>query len=67
MEMNILDAYRIFNEQNLRAVERSIFYSLQPREVKIASSHETYMYIIIYENMDLSLKICAYCNDVDSP
>ena len=64
MEMTILDAYRIFNERHPGAVARSTFYSLRPREVKIASSHETCM-CVIHENMDLLLKVCTYCNSIN--
>ncbi|CAF4281535.1 unnamed protein product [Rotaria sp. Silwood2] len=64
MEMTVLDAYRIFNERHPEAVARSTFNSLPPREVKIASPHETCMRTT-HENMDLLLKVCAYCNDID--
>ncbi|CAF4623453.1 unnamed protein product [Rotaria socialis] len=55
MEMTVLDAYRIFNERQSDAVARSTFNSLRPREVKIASPHETCM-CTTHENMDLLLK-----------
>ncbi|CAF3614030.1 unnamed protein product [Rotaria socialis] len=60
MEMTVLDAYRIFNERQSDAVARSTFNSLRPREVKIASPHETCM-CTTHENMDLLLKVCPYC------
>ena len=64
MEMTVLDAYQLFNERHPRAIARSTFHSLRPREVKIASPHETCM-CIIHENMDLLLKVCVYCDDID--
>lgn len=56
MEMTVLDAYQIFNERFPGAVARSTFYSLRPREVKIATPHDTCI-CIIHENMDLLLKV----------
>jgi hypothetical protein len=56
MEMTVLDAYGIFNERFPRAVARSTFYALRPREVKIETPHDTCM-CIIHENMDLLLKV----------
>lgn len=56
MEMNILDAYRVFNERFPGSVSRSVFYVLRPREVKIKTPHETCM-CIIHENMDLLVKV----------
>lgn len=56
MEMTVLDAYRVFNERFPEAVARSTFYALRPREVKIASPHDTCI-CIIHENMDLLLKV----------
>jgi hypothetical protein len=64
MEMTVLDAYRLFNERHPAAIARSTFNSLRPREVKIASPHETCM-CIIHENMDLLVKVCAFCDDID--
>ena len=58
MEMTVLDAYRIFNERHPRAIARSTFQTLRPREVKIASPHETCM-CTFHENMDLLLKVCV--------
>lgn len=58
MEMTVLDAFRIFDDRFPGAVGRSIFYSLRPREVKIAAPHETCM-CIIHENMDLLVKVCT--------
>ena len=66
LEMTVLDAYRIFNERFPRTVARSTFYALRPREVKIASPHETCM-CIIHENMDLLLKVWINYNYIDSP
>ncbi|CAF4489569.1 unnamed protein product [Rotaria socialis] len=60
LEMTILDAYRIFNERFPGVVSRSTFTVLRPREVKIATPHETCM-CIIHENMDLLIKICIDC------
>ena len=60
LETTVLDAYRIFNERFLGAIARSIFTALQPREVKIATLHDTCM-CIIHENMDLLLKVCVDC------
>ncbi|CAF3416750.1 unnamed protein product [Rotaria socialis] len=60
MGMTVLDAYRIFNEKHSDAVARSTFNSLRPRDVKIASPHETCM-CTTHENMDLLLKVCANC------
>lgn len=59
MEMTVLDAYRIFNERHPGAIARSTFNSLRPREVKIASPHETCM-CIIHENMNLLLKVHVF-------
>ena len=59
MEMTVLDAYRIFSERHPRAIARSTFQTLRPREVKIASPHETCM-CTFHENMDLLLKVCVY-------
>ena len=56
MEMTVMDAYRIFNERFSGAVARSTFYALRPREVKIASPHDTCI-CFIHENMDLLLKV----------
>ena len=64
MEMTVLDAYRLFNERHPGAIARSTFNSLRPREVKIASPHETCM-CIIHENMNLLLKVCIYCDAID--
>lgn len=58
MEMTVLDAYRIFNERHPQAIARSTFQTLRPREVKIASPHETCM-CTFHENMDLLLKVCV--------
>jgi hypothetical protein len=58
MEMTVLDAFRIFDDRFPGTVERSTFYSLRPREVKIAAPHETCM-CIIHENMDLLVKVCT--------
>jgi hypothetical protein len=58
MEMTVLDAFRIFDDRFPGAVARSTFYSLRPREVKIAAPHETCM-CIIHENMDLLVKVGA--------
>ena len=58
MEMNVLDAFRIFNDRFSGAATRPTFYSLRPREVKIAAPHETCM-CIIHENMDLLVKVCT--------
>ena len=60
LEMTVFDAYRIFNERFPGAVARSIFTALRPREVKIATLHDTCM-CIIHENMDLLLKVCVDC------
>jgi hypothetical protein len=60
LEMTVLDAYRIFNERFPGAVARSTFHALRPREVKIATPHDTCM-CIIHENMDLFLKVCVSC------
>ncbi|CAF4325012.1 unnamed protein product [Rotaria socialis] len=58
LEMTALDAYRIFNERFPGAVAKSTFTTLRPREVKIATPHDTCM-CITHENMDLLLKsIC---------
>ena len=65
MEMTVLDAYRLFNERFPATVARSTFNNLRPREVKIATPHETCM-CIIHENMDLLLKVCLYCTYIDS-
>ncbi len=58
MEITVLDAFRIFDDRFPGIVERSTFYSLRPREVKIAAPHETCM-CIIHENMDLLVKVCT--------
>ena len=60
LEMTILDTYRIFNERFPRAVARSTFTAFRPREVKIATPHDTCM-CIIHENIDLLLKACVDC------
>ena len=60
LKMTVLDTYRIFNERFPRAVARSTFTGLRPREVKIATPHDTCM-CIIHENMDLLLKVCVDC------
>ena len=60
LETTVLDAYRIFNERFPRAVARSTFTVLRPREVKIATPHDTCM-CIIHENMDLLLKVRVDC------
>jgi hypothetical protein len=60
LEMTILDAFRIFEERFPGTIKRSTFYSLRPRQVKIATPHETCM-CIIHENMDLLLKVC-FCD-----
>ena len=44
MEMTVLDAFRIFDDRSPGAVGRSTFYSLRPREVKIAAPHETWIF-----------------------
>ena len=65
MEMTVLDAFRIFYDRFPSAVGRSTFYSLRPREVKIAAPHETCM-CIIHENIDLFTqgRCClTYSND----
>lgn len=56
MEMTVSDALRLFNERFLGTVSRSTFNELRPREVKIATPHETCM-CIFHENMDLLLKV----------
>ena len=56
MEMTVLDAYQIFSERFPGAVARSTFYALRPREVKIATPHDTCI-CIIHENMDLLFKV----------
>ena len=58
MEMTVLDAYRVFNERHPRAIARSTFQTLRPREVRITSPHETCM-CTFHENMDLLLKVCV--------
>ncbi|CAF1461704.1 unnamed protein product, partial [Adineta ricciae] len=55
LEMTVLDAYRIFNEQHPGLVARSTFNALRPREVKTATPHDTCI-CIIHENIDLLLK-----------
>ncbi|CAF3542615.1 unnamed protein product [Rotaria socialis] len=60
LEMTALDAYRIFNERFPGAVAKSTFTTLRPREVKIATPHDTCM-CITHENMDLLLKVCVDC------
>ncbi|CAF1519781.1 unnamed protein product [Adineta ricciae] len=55
LEMRVLDAYRIFNEQHPGLVARSTFNALRPREVKTATPHDTCI-CIIHENIDLLLK-----------
>ncbi|CAM4966186.1 unnamed protein product [Rotaria socialis] len=59
LEMTALDAYRIFNERFPGAVAKSTFTTLRPREVKIATPHDTCM-CITHENMDLLLKYQKY-------
>ena len=44
LKMTVLDTYRIFNERFPRAIARSTFIALRPREVKIAKPHDTCMY-----------------------
>ena len=44
MGMTVLDAFRIFNDRFPGAVGRSTFYSLHPREVRIAAPHETWIF-----------------------
>ena len=61
METTVLNAFRQFDKCNPGLVERSIFYSLQPRNVKIVSLHETCM-CISHENMHLLLKVRGICN-----
>ena len=58
MEMTVLDAFWIFDDRFPGAVGRSTFYSLRPREVKIAPPHEACM-CIINENMDRLVKVYA--------
>ena len=58
MEMNVLDAFREFDTRFPGLVERSTFYSLRPRNVKIASPHETCM-CMYHENMHSLLKASA--------
>ena len=56
MEMTVLDAFRKFVRRNPGLVGSSVFYSPQPRNVKITSPHETCM-CIYHENMHLLLKV----------
>ncbi|CAF1125124.1 unnamed protein product [Adineta ricciae] len=60
LEMTVLNAYRIFNEQHPGPVARSTFNALRPREVKTATPHDTCI-CITHENIDLLLKVCAIC------
>ncbi len=62
MEMTILDAFRIFEERLPGTIKRSIFYSLRPRPVKIATPHETcacvlFTKIWIYYSKGLLLRL----------
>jgi hypothetical protein len=60
LEMTLLDAYQIFNEQRPGLVARSTFNALRPRKVKTATPHDTCV-CIIHENIDLLLKVCTIC------
>jgi hypothetical protein len=60
LEMTLLDAYQIFNEQHPGLVARSTFNALRPRDVKTATPHDTCV-CIIHENIDLLLKVCTIC------
>ena len=64
-EMMVLDACRTFNERHPGVVALPTFCACRPREVKIASPHETCA-CIIHEKMDLLLKVCVCCNNIDS-
>ena len=55
MKMTVLDAFREFDKCISGLMERSVCYSLRPRNDKIVSSHETCMYVY-NENMHLSLE-----------
>ena len=46
MEMTVLDAFREFDKRNPGLVGRSTFHSLQPRNVKIVSPHETCIFLL---------------------
>jgi hypothetical protein len=59
MEMNVLDAFRLFNERFPGVVGRSTLHSSRPRDVKIVSPHDTCM-CIIHENMNLLIKVRIY-------
>ena len=50
LEMSILNVYRIFNERFPEAVARSTFNTPRPKEMRIATSHDTCMRII-HENI----------------
>ena len=56
MKITVLDAFREFDRRNPGLAERSVFYSLRPRNVKIISPHETCM-CIYHENMHLLLMV----------
>ena len=56
MEMTVLEAFRTFEKRFPHLVGRSTFCALRPREVKIASPHDTCM-CIYHENMNLLLHV----------
>ena len=59
MEMTLLDAFRQFNKRNSDLVGSTTLFSLRPRNVKIASPHETCM-CIYHENMQLLLQVRTF-------
>jgi hypothetical protein len=56
IEMTVLNAFREFDQRHPGLVGRSAFHYLRPRNVKIASPHETCM-CIYHENMHLLLQV----------
>ena len=63
-EITVLGTYRLLNKQHPEAIGCSTFNSLRFRAVTIASSHETYICIIV-QNMNLLLKVCVDYDDFD--
>ena len=56
MEMIVLEAFRTFEKRFSCLVRRLTFYALRPREVKIASPHDTCT-CIYHKNMNLLLYV----------